>query len=573
MFKDIESTDSQENSSQESPSHPTEGGPEMGADTVGNVVPIHTPGPAKRSRGRPRKSDDREGMGEGSDGSGGGSGGSGGHAGPASKKRPNVLTPQLAHRIAAALAWKAPNVSVAVEPLPKPEIKFALLADDEGESTPIRIAPNGEIRPFKMKGINDAVASMLHDERVVDILNDETKGYGALIKEFPSKYLDETVRLWVAYAEKITQDKIKSVKEKSAPGLAWKVLDYDFAERIYDDTPWFDEFLGRCGGKENADNIMAWVGSLFFDESKRSQYLYLYGNGRNSKGSFISAIQYGLGETVAIEGAEFNPAKHEDRFWTFNNLFRKRLVSFKELGNPSFVTSAQFKHFTGDNSTQMQIKGGSAFVGRLHCKFIIGSNTTPNIGGDTADMRRAIYIKPETYNGVNLSDSELDAVFARETPGFFAKCVEKYMVVCPDHKEIKVATDNLDELVESNEDSMATLLERNFIIQPGIGVSVSDLKRLLKENDMPNGKNFADKFMRFVARQTNGTVSDQMKIMMTTSGQARRIYWGLALKRGVFRDKNFPPFVQAVFKTDEKRLLEMCGFMLGNKVDSNHAEF
>lgn len=530
-----------------------------GVDTLpaDNVMDFNTAA-QKTRRMSSKKGGGGSGGGGGAGGSGGGGSGSGGgHAGAGRKKAVDPKTTVLSHRIAAALAGRSAVVSGAYEPLPLPEITFGHLIDERGATLPIEIQPNGEVRDIASVVILKAAAEYLQRRDLVDIIDKETSGLGSLVRDFKPAYLKEILEIWErGYAKTHRIEDIAMVKERSKAGMAFKVLDYDFIDHAFDSTPWFDEILGRFSGEESAKAFMAFVGSLFFDDADRSQYVYLYGEGENSKGKIIEAIIHLMGR-VAAPGAE--PKKGSDlRFWAFANLYLKRVVAFGDLGDPRFVTSAEFKGFTGDDYTQVEGKNMNAFKAKICAKFLIASNNKPHITNDKADLRRALFFKIEPFRGVSLNDAELVRVWEREGPGFFAKCVEEYMVQCPNHERIKCAVDELTELADDNEAILVDIIDRFLVPHSKLGFKIGDLKRLLIQEGVGSGSQGVDHFLRVFERSTGIPVV--RRDMRKTFEGPTRASWGFGIKRTALEGRPAELIAQATLK-EEADLIEIMKSM------------
>ena len=149
-----------------------------------------------------------------------------------------------------------------------------------------------------------------------------------------------------------------------------------------DKTPLFSEFLSRT---TNAEALVLFLGSLFYEWSPNQQYVWLYGDGRNGKGSIVRLFQKVFGVAAASEDA----TKTDSRFWT-SGIANKRLVVFPDTNSTSFVMSGQFKALSGGDAVRIENKGEKPYDKRINAKYIFLSNSLPMLTSGTSDIRRVI---------------------------------------------------------------------------------------------------------------------------------------------------------------------------------------
>jgi hypothetical protein len=238
------------------------------------------------------------------------------------------------------------------------------------------------------------------------------------------------------------------------PGLTYRRLPWT---QGLGETPLWDELVGRMGAQ--GDAFIAWVGSLFFKDSDRQQYLWLYGQGQNGKG----AITRFLGEVLGAAFRSELPPGPGDRFWT-RNLLGARLVSFPDCNSIGFPASGLFKSMTGGDGVRMEIKNGAVFHAELGCKFMFSSNEKPTLSSEAADMRRPIFIN-------------LDAISCAPDPGyerklwaeggrFLSGCIAIYESSYPGHGRLAVDNEDLVGHVVTTEERFADILNTEFVIHP-----------------------------------------------------------------------------------------------------------
>lgn len=202
-------------------------------------------------------------------------------------------------------------------------------------------------------------------------------------------------------------------------------------------TPLFDELMSRTS---NRMALKAWVGGLFDDRSQRQQYVWIYGDGKNGKGSLIRAISAALGSVVSSEEAPGRESKH----WSWG-LLGKRLIVFADCNNASFVTTGLFKSLTGEDRIRVEIKGGAILSLEIPAKFLFSSNNKPRISGSTADVRRIIYCSI-TPLAMAVEDEEYEERLALEVRDFLSQCWLAYMEATKGNPRRQYKTDGADEL-------------------------------------------------------------------------------------------------------------------------------
>jgi len=236
--------------------------------------------------------------------------------------------------------------------------------------------------------------------------------------------------------------------EESYDGLAFSRLPWDFAEG---DTPLFDEIMSRCSDSSAA---MAFMGSLFVQDSDRQQYLFLHGDGMNGKSTLIRMLGRIFNNSyIAVE-----PPTANDKFWNWQ-LIGKRLVAFPDCNDEKWIGSSKFKMLTGGDSVSCQEKGKNAASHLLNCKFIFCSNTKPDISGKMSDLRRVIFCEMSPI-GVE-PEIEYEEKLWLEAPYIVHKCIQQYM---KQNKGGFIVTDasKVNEIVQQNEEKFSYIFEKHF---------------------------------------------------------------------------------------------------------------
>ncbi len=196
--------------------------------------------------------------------------------------------------------------------------------------------------------------------------------------QLTAREADEAVRCWAYGAP--GRPAPKSFAWPGDKGLAFTRLPWLPAVA---EAPTWEKIIGRM---TNADAFCAWVGSLFDEKSYLQQYVWLYGKGNEGKG----AINRFLARIFGPAYCSKQPRERGDKFWT-HELLGKRLVVFPDCNDESFITSGLFKSMTGGDPVPVEAKGEMAYTTRINAKYLVISNSKPNLSSETADRRRIIY--------------------------------------------------------------------------------------------------------------------------------------------------------------------------------------
>lgn len=300
-------------------------------------------------------------------------------------------------------------------------------------------------------------------------------------------------QFWRFYANRLTGE-ITPVSQATEIGYTFHRLPWDFKQ---DHCPTWDEMFSRM---ENANAVMAWIGSLFEAHSDRQQYVWIHGSGGDGKGSinrFLHRVFNGAYRSEVVP-------ERGDKFWT-SGLINARVVVFGDCNNFHFITKGIFKQITGDDPIKIEFKGENAFSTKLVCKLMFLSNERPDISGQRSDTRRAIFSEIAPIKGDVIPTKIYDQSLWKEGPAFLYKCLELYKTLCQDHGAIPVKQEIIDLLVADNEEELEMITLKNFEIEP----------ELLEDQDP-----ISENKRWFVLPSRLHTILDEMKIY----GDRRRSY-------------------------------------------------
>jgi len=291
-----------------------------------------------------------------------------------------------------------------------------------------------------------------------------------------------------------TSDEPKMIAELSEDVYCYHRIPFDSVASP-DKTPLFSEFLART---TNADALVIWLGSLFYEWSSNQQYVWLYGDGLNGKSSVARLFFKCFGQAAVSEDANMATS----RFWT-SSLVNKRLVVFPDCNNPTFVTSGLFKSLTGDDYVRIEGKGEKAYTEKLSCKFLMLSNESPIISSGSSDMRRAIYCEVGPISGP--ASKEYEALLWEEAPFIIGNCRKAFLDFHQECSDSIIPTniEGLKTLAEESEQEFEFMFHANFnrlfAHKLDEGINGLDLQETFRREKMYNPRE-QHKFIRFLMK-------------------------------------------------------------------------
>lgn len=276
------------------------------------------------------------------------------------------------------------------------------------------------------------------------------------------------------------EEPIALVRQKSEPGYCWHRLDFDAADVP---TPTFDMLHSKimC----NRDALLGWFGALFHPDVTLQQYVWLYGDGQNGKGSLFRFVQKLIGQaycTLETDEKKINQ-------FTVSGLVGKALAVDADCDHPRFVTSGFFKQLTGGDSMRIEEKNRPAYSERLFCQVAFGSNTKPKISSSNADLRRAIFVEfmpiPE--------DQKIDQFEEKlweERAGILWKMLRAYDdLKMPGRAEIRIEKGAQEELANETEYAFEDFFEANLIEEPDAFLPLGDIHNRFAALEIEKGCN------------------------------------------------------------------------------------
>lgn len=256
--------------------------------------------------------------------------------------------------------------------------------------------------------------------------------------------------------------KVKQFAFKSEDVYTFHRISFD---PVDGDTPTWDRLLSNF---TNVDAIKSFIGSLFFDNSDRSQYLWLYGKGGNGKSTMARILGDVLGKFVRFE----QPPRDVDKYWTYG-LLNTRLCVLDDCNKYGFVTTGLFKSITGGVDIPVEQKFMPSVNAKLNVKFLFTSNEMPAVSSDISDQRRIIL--STALNDTQFAfDAEFMNMLKKEVPHFIHKCIASYSATCLDGRPIPCDNIEAMELGDVFNEEFEAFINQYFEVDPNGYCKISE---------------------------------------------------------------------------------------------------
>lgn len=346
------------------------------------------------------------------------------------------------------------------------ETKFHVLVDDIGRKTILEEYGDRLVGYRDDVAVVDAIAKYCH-EKLTEVPGSDLQ-HNSLVA---------VKNLWLALTRPL-KEKPAPVAELSFPGLTFQRLPFDAPAGIpAAPTPCFGDFLKRCSQWRP---VAAFIGSLFYPEADRQQYLYLYGQGNDGKGALMRVLWKLFGPA----GVSLEPKGKDDRFWNMK-LFGRRYVMFPDCEDFEFFSSPAFKSLTGNDPIFFEDKGKPGFTAIPTCKIIVGSNHKPNITSQRSDLRRLIFVEVESVPEEDV-DARYEAELFKEAAGFLSLCKHVYLEDCPSHGPIKC--EKATHISAEAEERYLSIFQRHFAVDKASKLRADRIHYVLKKEGIFSNK-------------------------------------------------------------------------------------
>lgn len=193
-------------------------------------------------------------------------------------------------------------------------------------------------------------------------------------------------------------------------------------------TPTWRAFLSQitCGDLELEAYLQRAVGMTLVGEQRDHVFLFLFGDGRNGKGTFLNLLCYVLGDYAFTLAPDVLVEKRNDSHPTeLADLEGKRLAIGTEVPRGSAWNEVRIKMLSGGDKVRARRMRQDFFEFDATHTFWVSGNDKPRIKGTDAGIWRRVRLVPFT---ANIPDHEVDpdlpAKLQQEAPGILAWALE-----------------------------------------------------------------------------------------------------------------------------------------------------
>lgn len=301
-----------------------------------------------------------------------------------------------------------------------------------------------------------------------------------------------TTSVLMKFMKRVEPDEIKIFAFPHESHLCWKKLDFRLlssrvilgareAQALDDDEPvraslpgsfpWIMEELKvlapawhsimiRC---ENNRALMAWFGSLFERESRNPQFVYMYGDGGDSKGTIMQTLQRIFGKK--LYHTENLPEKNSGAMRFFaGSLEGKLLLMCPDNGQMDVFTPFMMA-LSGGDPLAVEQKGKQTRNAVNFVRPFILSNHRPHIPNKPYARRRIILVPVSPIVGPHIAGYE--DVLLDEKIFFFSLCKMVYDSM-PSKMEIAQDQSVYVRNVEELDEDIVSLIDQFFVVHPDL---------------------------------------------------------------------------------------------------------
>ncbi len=308
--------------------------------------------------------------------------------------------------------------------LPEPNFRIEMMNIADGVDHPVQIVDNEVCRKINMKQLT---------KLFMDYTRELRKLRGHWMYSFTANDVHDCVLYWQMAATAIPTP--KPIRFHSEMGLTLLRMPFEISPMP---TPLFDEIFSRM---TNGDAVKAYLWSMVEYRSFRQQYLWLQGEGNDSKGALARTF-IRLFQKNVLATAQQNVPWSGNKHWALP-FYDKRLIVFTDFRDLRSLSNSIMLSLTGGDSLSVDPKGSAPFDADFYGKIIFCSQLELNIDDRRADKRRPIKaLLQETTK----YDPEYEEKLWLEMPGFLYQCCEVYERLCPNHGKIPVSQESAESI-------------------------------------------------------------------------------------------------------------------------------
>lgn len=373
-----------------------------------------------------------------------------------------------------------------------------------------------------------SIPLLVHDDESVtittrsDIANEIARYCDGPLSNKPEftikpKLAREAADYFLSVQQPTDPEEIKTTRWMDEPGLTYRRLPW---KKETGDTPTWNKLLTRMS---NNQAFIDWIGSLFFAEAHRHNYIWIYGEGSDGKGAINRFLKEVFGTAYRSKTPPTTDRSGSvDKFWAYN-LISARLAVFPDCENTTFTTSGFFKSLTGGDPVEVEAKGSMGFTADLKTRYAIFANCKPAIMSAKSDIRRIIYCEMEPteqdWKGVEKAMWE-------EGGYFLSQCIDNYLSKYPEHGPLQTDNSALFGVIAENEQHLENFFDEYFELRDRSCYATAKEMSTAAALVWPRQRKPYSQFLAWLKR-VHGI---QVHVERTGSDMERR-YYGIGRKR------------------------------------------
>lgn len=389
--------------------------------------------------------------------------------------------------------------------LSMPHERLASISDDNGRTRrPVLVGADDVCHDVDKDAVAGIFLRYAHDVK----LDKNCWSFGS----FEWRHAVDAGKFWLHKAP--LTEVPKAFRFKSELGRCYHRASFDPAPGL---MPLCDELFARM---TNRVSVLAWIGSLFDPNADRQQYVYLYGQGGEGKGSLARLLATIFGAGAATLSAP--PMRDKHWAWQYVN---RRLIIFSDLVDQRALRGAELRSVVGGDAVTVDPKGGKPYTAELTCKLLVCSNEMPQLANNHADARRIIFAEMSRPKAVAAG---YEAALAAEAPMLIAKAIDTYRSLCPEGGEIPVPDAErlkIGAWAAASDDAFEAFFDEHFKLAPEGGITARGLEDRLR----PRWPRDLDRnAWRVWLRRTHGIAAQSARAWL--KGTQVRVYYGFEPK-------------------------------------------
>jgi hypothetical protein len=242
------------------------------------------------------------------------------------------------------------------------------------------------------------------------------------------------------------------------------------------DFPLWEEFMSRFTSPTAPAKFMAWVWSIFEENDPLRCACHIQGpaeSGKSALARTLTAITKDF--CMSVTGESFNNQ------FSAAKLYTKRVATWDDCREFFYITKELIHSALGGGMVDVERKGESSFVGKLHIKLLVMSNYPPKLEDEENMRSRMLYIKVKGRGKDRVNDPKYDQKLQEEFPYFLKACKQAYLSNVIDGK-LAEETQHLAECFTVEQGIFNDLCETKMVFGKDFEIEQADLRILFNKH-------------------------------------------------------------------------------------------